>query len=549
LDLLPQKREAYKILKAAQDLSRAGKESSLFYQNFRDLKFTNEGLTAETGVKETLNNLSESLNSINKNLSSAGRQFNSLKEQNLPTSFKAEIWELKEKLNASHAAFVNLKEIFEFLRMLALGKKQVLILFENNNELRATGGFMGTFGDFKISDGKFTSINISSIYDLDGQLREKIAPPHPLLAVNDRWFLRDANWFASFPASAQKISSFYEKTGGETPDVLLALTPQVIEDILKITGPIAMPNYGLGLDAENFLETLQAASTITSSEENKPKQILADFFPLFIEKLRQLNGEQTAAIFSSLEKNLNSKQAVFYSRNKGLQKLAASFNWTGEIKSTQKDYLNLVSSNLNGSKTDLYIDTKISLQTVVQEDGGVINELTVERKNTLPDMEKMRNESFLRIFVPKGSSLLSTEGFDFKDSALTPKKELKKDPDVLAWESKILKDVVTGTLIGEEAGQTFFANWTTLAGGESKIIKLTYKLPFKLKSLDHYSLLVQKQIGSNDSEFNHILNFKNRKVEWKNFEAAAPFPHELSTDIVLNRDVFLGAVFSKTEVR
>ena len=90
------------------------------------------------------------------------------------------------------------------------------MLFENNNELRATGGFIGTYGNLKILNGKIQNIRVSSIYDLDGQLTENIKPPNPLLNVNSKWYMRDSNWFADFPQTAKTVSGFYEKKVGNT---------------------------------------------------------------------------------------------------------------------------------------------------------------------------------------------------------------------------------------------------------------------------------------------------------------------------------------------
>ena len=158
-------------------------------------------------------------------------------------------------------------------------QKRILVIFQNQNELRSTGGFIGSFADILLQDGKIQNINISSIYDLDGQLNENIRPPAPILSVNNRWYFRDANWFTSFDESAKKIISFYEKEGGETPSLLLAITPQVISELLKITGPLKTKD-NIELNQDNFLENLQVLTqTDREDPSNEPKKFWACCLP------------------------------------------------------------------------------------------------------------------------------------------------------------------------------------------------------------------------------------------------------------------------------
>src|SRR6185369_5710886 len=82
------------------------------------------------------------------------------------------------------------------------GQKTYLLIFENYDEERATGGFIGTYGVLKVSNGSINKLQISSIYDLDGQIFEQIAAPGPFQPDIKRWGIRDANWFADFPTSA-----------------------------------------------------------------------------------------------------------------------------------------------------------------------------------------------------------------------------------------------------------------------------------------------------------------------------------------------------------
>ena len=137
------------------------------------------------------------------------------------------------------------------------GPRKYLFLFQNNQEMRATGGFIGSYGILDIFDGHVKKFFIDGIFNPDGQLKEKIVPPIPIQKISAAWSLHDSNWFPDFPVSAEKAIAFYEKTGGPTVDGIITLTPTVMQKMLEITGPIEMPDYGLVLDTHNFIENIQ----------------------------------------------------------------------------------------------------------------------------------------------------------------------------------------------------------------------------------------------------------------------------------------------------
>ena len=119
------------------------------------------------------------------------------------------------------------------------------------------------------------------------------------------------------------------------------------------------------------------------------------------------------------------------------------------------------------------------------------------------------------------------------------------DDDVYNWEKDSVIDNLTGTNIGQESGKTYFGNWMSLDGGESKTVKLVYKLPFKISDIDRYSLLAQKQIGSVDSKLSWTFNFPGYQIAWKNFDANTLNTDNLASDIIIDKDYFLGMVLQK----
>ncbi len=546
-NLLPQKQAGQNVINAATLISQGGQHMIDFYQQAEQVSVTPQGLSSQQNIPALFTTLNNDLQQATQEIAQASADVAQIDPAAVPASQKDTFTKLQTQLLILNTSLQNFSGLFSVLQTILLGDKNILFIFENNDELRATGGFIGSYGAMELNNGAVNRMTISSIYDLDGQLKDKIMPPSPMINVNDRWYMRDSNWFADFPTSAQKISDFYEKEGGSTPDLVIAITPQVISDLLTLTGPITVPQFNLTLNTDNFLDETQAnTGTNPSDPLNKPKQLLADFFPLLLQQLHALNGGQLANMLLILQNDLSSKQIVLYARDSTLEHAFLSYNWGGSINTTDRDYLEIVGSNLGGTKTDVHIQQQYSLQTAIAADGSITDTLTIVRTNPLPtNLADMTNTSFLRVYVPQGSQLLSSSGFDYLNLPALDPSQYEIDPDVYNWERLAEKNAATGMMTGLETGKTFFGNWSILKGGDTKTITLTYRLPFTLANPDRYSLLVQKQIGSQPATLNWTLQFPSRQIDWKNFNADTLDIDSLTSETSLTQDEFYGLVLEK----
>ncbi|MFC1613655.1 DUF4012 domain-containing protein, partial [Patescibacteria group bacterium] len=186
-------------------------------------------------------------------------------------------------------------------------EKRYLLLFQNNNELRPSGGFIGSYALADIKNGKIINLEMpeQGSYYLQGSLYENIAPPKPLMLINDRWEFQDSNWWPDFPTSAKTISDFYEKSGKSTVDGVIAINASLMEQLLDAIGSIDMPEYSKSVDSNNFIEETQKAVELEYDRvENKPKKFLADLMPKVLDRIFQAEREQFREILYVLNKAL-----------------------------------------------------------------------------------------------------------------------------------------------------------------------------------------------------------------------------------------------------
>lgn len=450
---------------------------------------------------------------VRQNLDVALNLLEKVEVDDVPEGYRDRLAEIKGLVPALQR---NIHDFFSLADVLlnVLGHetpKRYLFVFQNSRELRPTGGFIGSIALVDIYKGKIENLEVpgGGVYDVAGQLNERIIAPKPLWLVNPHWNIQDANWFPDFPTSASKLMWFFERTGGATVDGIIALTPRVIEDLLALTGPIDMQDsYGVVVDASNFVRQAQVWAEVEyDREENQPKKFIGDLLPLLLERVFEIKLDNLFATVGTFSHSLVSRDLLLYFSDGQLEQNIKSLGWDGSVASSgEGDYLFVVNTNIAGGKTDHVIDQLVGHSAGIQADGSIIDTVTLTRAhrgNPLDQWEGTTNVSYVRFYVPEGSKLISVSGFTPVPSFRyqLPDEDAVTDDFLTAIEGDSIVEESTETRLTTEFGKTVFGNWLTTEPGEVKQVKITYTLPFKINTSrffgrpDTYSLFVQKQPG------------------------------------------------------
>ncbi|MCX6765963.1 MAG: DUF4012 domain-containing protein [Candidatus Moranbacteria bacterium] len=548
-------------LEAGEHVSLAGETLSEVAKTLNSLENPMTSTDAvSVSILELFQKTQKDMETAKGELKKANENFEKINIDDIPEDKRSSFLAVKSKLPP---AIVFIDEFLAnsdvFVDMLGgNGPRKYLFLFQNNQEMRPTGGFIGSYGLMDINNGRIRRFFVDGIFNPDGQLKDKIVPPGPIQKISAAWSLHDSNWWPDFPASARKAVLFYEKTGGPTVDGVITLTPTVMQKLLEITGPIEMSDYGVTIDSVNFIEAIQQEVEIDyDKEENQPKKILSDLAPIILDRLFNLkdwkNMSQALNVFIE---GLNQKQILLYSQNEKLERLISSQGWSGEILDTSKDYLSVINTNINGYKTDGVIEETIEHAADIQPDGSIIDTVTITRKHTGGNSQyewwNKVNADYMRVYVPFGSKLLEAEGQtrEFTEPPLDyDTLNFRRDPDVQREEQDMDINQETGIRTYEEAEKTVFANWTYVSPGETVVVKYKYLLPFRIsfssdKPANSYSLLVQKQSGSIGSKLKTMVHYSQGfQVAWSYPENVQIADGKLEYSANLEVDKFLGLVF------
>lgn len=480
--------EKYRTARALMELGDKSSEAATLLATGFDKVFSDP----ERHLDERLDVLAAYSRGVLPLLSDATKAAGTVNIKDLPegearSSFAA----LSERLEQSTTAVREFAALADFLSV-AAGKnmsRRYLVIFQNQTELRPTGGFMGSLADVTVDRGEMRKLIVPSggTYDLKGQLLANVISPKPLQLINPRWQFQDANWSPDFPTAAKKIQWFWSKAGQPTVDGVIAINASVVERLLDVTGPIEMPTYGKVIDRNNFfIETQKAVELEYDREANTPKKFVGDLAAVMFERLKHLEKDQMIAIVGILSESLATKDVQVAMTNPEEEEIVERFGWNGRIKPTTGDSLAVIEANVAGQKTDGVVDEQVQHTATVQNDGSIIDTVTIQRTHRGAKGELfrgVRNVSYIRLFVPEGSRLLEASGFEAPADALfkVPDDVSVPDHEILASERVVQS--VGGVVVGSDVGRTVFGGWAQVDPGETQVLTYRYRLPWTVQDL------------------------------------------------------------------
>ena len=177
----------------------------------------------------------------------------------------AQVQELTPFLTAAFDGLVLAPELIP-----AEGERTWLLLAQNSDELRATGGFISAMGTVSLIDGLPVLGPLTDSYKVENWKQPHPDPPEPLKEHMglDLWATRDANWWPDFPTSAQAAADLYTLNQGGRVDGVIAIDTIAAARIVDLLTPLWLSDGRMisrGQAEEVFREswTLPKGSLVT----------------------------------------------------------------------------------------------------------------------------------------------------------------------------------------------------------------------------------------------------------------------------------------------
>lgn len=398
------------------------------------------------------------------------------------------------------------------------GTRDYIVLFQNNQELRPTGGFISTYGVMEFNHGVYGGMEFKDIY---GEIDEHqyIEMPLILSAISEAdeggYTFRDANFDPDFNVSADKIIEFYEMTNPDAKiDGVISVDFTFIENILEYYDSIYAEGYEL--TPENFFEIMASvnANNVKGAEGITPQEVLS---PLVNKALTKtfIFPWRMKGMLNLLEQGLEEKHVLASFERSGLAKSFLKRNWDGSMpQSDSGDFLAVNLANASGLSSDRYLLRDVQYELDVTDSKDVLGNFVIDAEVTVTlSHEGIYNSplsgdysGYLRTMIPLGSEVL------FGGSV----SEDRNDSEVLG---EILE----------------------LAPGESITYTYSYELPEYVWVDGTYYLHLHKQPGTIADHYRIIVRSpEGTTLETQDFEVkenTALFETNLLTDVNLSFDL------------
>lgn len=462
-------------------------------------------------VAETVEKLSPQMDQIRTKLQEMSSEFQQINEKRYPVSLagkqvREKIVTLKTTIAGATESLGQFEPIVKLLPDL-LGNpepKKYLIMFQNDAELRPTGGFLTAYATMNILRGKITPGVSEDIYTLDAGFKKKVPAPDPIkkyLPLVYNWNLRDMNLSPDFKESMDTFTGYMkDSTVAPEFDALIAIDTEVPVRILKVLGPIGVPGFGGKFSADidprcdcpQVIYELENIITRPTYEIREGRKSILG--PLMNSMLANMMGSpkaKWAEFFNIFTESIKEKHLLMYFKDSNKQNAVEVLGAAGRINDYVGDYLHINDTNFAGAKSNMFITQEVEQVVSVGSDGSLTKKLTLTYKNPRAgdncnlEAGKLCLNGLLRdwqrIYVPKGAILKSAKGYEL--------------------------DMTTT----EDLGKTVFEGFFTLAPQSVKKLEVEYTVPAGTISGD-YKLLIQKQPGTKPIKTTIILGSAKPKV-------------------------------------
>ncbi len=297
------------------------------------------------------------------------------------------------------------------------GPRRFLVFSQNPDEVRPTGGFIGTYGLLVTRDGHLTLDRYDSTdtwYLAHPQAKvppEQAPLPLQLNSPPQAQTIANVNATADFPSAARLASGLWQLGGEQKVDGVISMTPDVMARVLRVLGPVVVPAYGETVDANNVIGRVDFHTHVDTTALAHPatrKAFLIELVHVVLQRMLDAPASRWEPLASAMARGFVAREAMAWSDRPTIAHALAARAWGGALPRTSGDFFyegdfEYVAKNGRGLKRTFDHDV------VVHADGSGVVTTKVTIANTLPPNNRsllnIDSLSFVTVYGPAGAAL------------------------------------------------------------------------------------------------------------------------------------------------
>lgn len=393
----------------------------------------------------------------------------------------------KQKKDEFDRLYLVFEDFLLFLSHLQTGKQKWIVLFQNSNELRATGGFMGSYLVVDIDEGKITQLTTEDIYDTDGQFTGFVAAPAGVdqyLSEAKGLRLPDSNWDPDYPKSAQQILQFFALGNKQNVSGVISVNLEFAKELLTTLGPLTIADYNTIVTANNIDEVLRSRRADFFPGSTQKKHFLSLVLTQVKLQIMQSDLETKKKLLALVIKNMQNHTLQMYSPIPEIDLLFAKYALRQEIEVPKNaDYLFLVESNVGINKANKHVNRKVVINKT--KDSKIVT-VVFDNQNTPPITSKLSQEIVVQTDEKLESNHLAY--INYQRVIIATDWKLKN----ILFDSQPLTQIDSQTITDSSGNQlTEIGFLLTVPEQQTRKLELT----FIDESPEEKQLFIQKQSG------------------------------------------------------
>lgn len=285
--------------------------------------------------------------------------------------------------------------------------RNYLILAQTNAEARPSGGLTGSLGLVTVQGGRVSLqpfVSDSEIQNADEPVVDLTAEERLLFTDKLGKDIRDVNFTPDFPRTGEIVSAMWNRQYGVAVDGVIAIDPLFLQNMLAVTGGVAMPD-GSTLDGANTTQTLlhDVYARMTSQETDEYFAVAAQ---AAFDHIMQ-NAGNFKSYVKALSTSVEQGHVMVWSAHEDEQNLIADSAISGKlITEGAKPQVGVYISDETESKMDWYLHREVTTEFQKVARNGA-NQYTVHIKlqNTMTAEEAASEADYVTgggNIVPKG---------------------------------------------------------------------------------------------------------------------------------------------------
>jgi hypothetical protein len=269
------------------------------------------------------------------------------------------------------------------------GRVRYLVGFMNPSEQRYSGGAVLTSTSLTARNGRLRFGEVEDQAGLRAEHPDTFGNTWP--AVQGNPFhgpgmvrLPKATFHPDWTVSGEELLRAYRAKGLGRYDAVIVVDPVALAGLLKASGPFDVPGVGR-VDHTNLVRLL-VGSYDEFNEQSERRALNEAVFTVFRERFfaaGDLSGKVEA-----LGDAASGRHLAVYSGDAELQDLFDRMGVSGQLSSTDQDYLGVFSRNLGASKADYWQARTIHTRVGLSDDGDAQVRMQVDVANTAPPYQQ-----------------------------------------------------------------------------------------------------------------------------------------------------------------